>query len=450
LYDGFAGQAECLTIQRSPPSSRIQQFASGYIVHMTELISRLINRIDNAATLPDDPPPIRLRKTLLIFLNAAGILIVPWGAWYLFDKGLQIPATIALGYSFLSVTALAHLLLTKRASIASCLQLVGLLLSPLIIQWTMGGFEASGVVVLWSLLAPLCALVFLGTRMAVWWFGAYALLVLIAAARDITYGATQRQVLLYCENVLLVSSLAFIALRFFVVERDKAQAALEREQERSESLLLNILPSSIAQRLKAGNQTIADGYDEATILFADLVGFTRMSSTVSPKQLIVLLNRLFSRFDELSGSFGVEKIKTIGDAYMACAGVPVARPDHAEAVADMALAMRDAVQEHNREFGSNLQIRIGINTGPVVAGVIGLKKFIYDLWGDTVNLASRMESNGVPNRVQVSAATWERLRDHYDFESRGVLDVKGIGLVEAYLLIGKKLEMTSSSRLSSE
>lgn len=417
---------------------------------MIEIISRLIARIDNAATLPEDIPPIRLQKTLLIFLNAAGILIVPWGAWYLVDKDLQIPAAVAIGYSFLSVVALAHLLLTKRTSIASGLQLVGLLFIPLIIQWTMGGFEASGAIVLWSLLAPLCALVFLGTRIAVWWFGAYALLVFIAAARDIIYGATQQQVLLYCENVLLVSSLAFIALRFFVIERDKAQSALEREQERSESLLLNILPAPIAQRLKAGNQTIADGYAEATILFADLVGFTRMSTTVSPEQLVVLLNRLFSRFDELSDRFGVEKIKTIGDAYMACAGVPVARPDHAEAIADMALAMRDAVQEHNKEFGSNLQIRIGINTGPVVAGVIGLKKFIYDLWGDTVNLASRMESNGVPNRVQVSAATWERLRDHYDFESRGALDVKGIGLVEAYLLIGKKLETTSSIRLSSE
>ncbi|ADE11779.1 adenylate/guanylate cyclase domain-containing protein [Sideroxydans lithotrophicus] len=405
---------------------------------MTELINRLIDRIDNAATLPEDPPPVRLQKTLLIFLNAAGFLLVPWGAWYLFDNGMALPAQVVLGYSVLSAVALAHLLATKRVSIASALQLVGLLLVPVILQWTMGGFVASGAIVLWSLLAPLCALVFLGTRLAVWWFAVFALLVLVAAARDIANGVTQQQVLLYCENVLLVSAIAFISLRFFVVERDKAQAALQREQARSESLLLNILPPPIAERLKAGSQTIADGYAEATILFADLVGFTKMSTTVSPERLVVMLNSLFSRFDELSGRFGVEKIKTIGDAYMACAGVPVARPDHAEAVVDMALAMREALQEHNREFGSNLQIRIGINTGPVVAGVIGLKKFIYDLWGDTVNLASRMESNGVPNRVQVSMATWEKLRDKYDFEPRGVLDVKGIGLVEAYLLIGKK------------
>jgi len=238
--------------------------------------------------------------------------------------------------------------------------------------------------------------------------------------------------------VLLVSSLAFISLRFFVVERDKAQAALEREQARSEALLLNILPAPIAERLKAGDQTIADGYAEATILFADLVGFTRMSTTVSPERLVAILNRLFSRFDELTARFQTEKIKTIGDAYMVCAGVPLARPDHAESIADMALAMREALREHNLEFGSNLQIRIGINTGPVVAGVIGLKKFIYDLWGDTVNLASRMESNGVPGCIQVSASTWERLRDRYDFEARGEIEVKGIGSVRAYLLNGRK------------
>jgi class 3 adenylate cyclase len=405
---------------------------------MAELIKRLIAGIDNAATLPGDAPRVRLQKTLLIFLNAAGFLIVPWGALYLYDAGMAIPAAVALGYSFLSAVALAHLLLSKRPALASTLQLLGLLFTPLLLQWSMGGFTASGAIVLWSLLAPLCALVFLGTRLAVWWFGAFASLVLVAAARDIGAGATLQQVLLYCENVLLVSTLAFISLRFFVVERDKAQAALEREQARSEALLLNILPAPIAERLKAGSQTIADGYAEATILFADLVGFTRMSNSISPEQVVVMLNRLFSRFDELSGRFGIEKIKTIGDAYMACAGVPQERPDHAEAIADMALAMQDAIREHNREFGSNLQIRIGINSGPVVAGVIGLRKFIYDLWGDTVNLASRMESNGVPGRIQVSAATWERLRERYDFEARGDIEVKGIGRVQAYLLNGKK------------
>lgn len=410
---------------------------------MRDFIERLIYRIDNTAADPDDLPATRIRKTLLIFLSAAGVLFVPWGAVFLYGEGLRIPAFVVLCYSGLSVASAVHLLLTRKVAIGSTLQLLGLLFTPFILHWVMGGFMASGAIMLWSLLAPLCALVFHGTRIAVWWFAAYALMVLGAAAQDIFNGVAQQQVQLYSENILLVSSLAFIALRFFVIERDKAQAALEREQARSEALLLNILPSPIAERLKDGQQNIADGYAEVTILFADLVGFTQLSTTLAPKQLVELLNRLFSRFDELSGQHGIEKIKTIGDAYMACAGVPITRLDHAEAIADMALDMRDAVDAHNREFGSKLQIRIGINTGPVVAGVIGLKKFIYDLWGDTVNLASRMESHGIPNCIQVSQATWEHLRGHYDFDARGAIEVKGIGHIEAYLLKGRKSDAQS-------
>jgi guanylate cyclase len=405
---------------------------------MLDLIRTLIDRIDNAAALPGDTPIVRLRKTLLVFLSAMGTLVVPWGAAFFYDAGMPHAAAIVLGYSALSLLSGLHLLMAHSAAVAGPLQLIGLLTGPFLLQWTMGGFTASGAVILWSLLSPLCALVLQGTRNAVGWFAAYALIIFVAAGLDVVQGAPQQQVLLYCENVLLVSSLAFFALRFFVVERDKARAALEREQARSEALLLNILPPPIADRLKAGDQTIADGYAEATILFADLVGFTRLSTTVAPDKLVVMLNQLFSRFDQLSARFGVEKIKTIGDAYMACAGVPVGRRDHAEAIAEMALAMRDAVEAHNRESGSELQIRIGINTGPVVAGVIGLKKFIYDLWGDTVNFASRMESHGIPNGIQVSAATWERLRDRYDFEARGRIEVKGVGQVEAYLLKGRK------------
>lgn len=407
---------------------------------MRERIERLIDRIDNAAACPDDPPATRLQKTLVIFLCAAGILLVPWGVAYLYGEGMRVPAIVALAFACLSAVSLAHLLITRSIAYNASLLLAGLLLTPFLLQWTMGGNAAAGTILLWALLAPLGALVFQGTRVAVAWFAAYSLIVLVSAAQDVASGVTLQQVLLYCENVLLVSSLAFFALRFFVIERDKAQGALEREKARSEALLLNILPAPIAERLKASHQTIADGYAEATILFADLVGFTQLATAATPKQLVEMLNRLFSRFDELSGRYGVEKIKTIGDAYMACAGVPVAREDHAEAVADMALAMHEALEAHNCEFNSALQLRIGINTGPVVAGVIGLKKFIYDLWGDTVNLASRMESHGIPNRIQVSATTWERLRDHYEFEARGTIEVKGIGLINTYFLKGRKAD----------
>ena len=402
------------------------------------VLRRFIDRIDHAATLADDPEPVRLRKTLLIFLSGAGMMVAPWGARHLSSQELPFAANAMLGFALLSLLTLVILLVTKREKAAVWLQLVGLMATPVFIQWEMGGFAASGAVILWSLLAPLCALVFFGPRWAVLWFGGFALLVLVVAARDIAGGADLQTVLLFCENILLVSCVAFIALRFSITERDRAAAALAREQERSERLLLNILPAPIAERLKGEHQTLADGYAEVSVLFADIVGFTKMSATVSPERLVELLNKLFSRFDVLCDRYGVEKIKTIGDAYMVCAGLPVPRPDHAEALADMALGMRVALEEHNREFGSDLKIRIGINTGPVVAGVIGLKKFIYDLWGDTVNLASRMESHGVPDAIQVSAATRAKLLELFELTPRGPIEVKGVGAVDTWLLTGRK------------
>lgn len=401
-------------------------------------INRFIDRVDNAATLSGDSEPLRLRKTLLIFLCAAGIMVAPWAGRHLFLLGLPVAAGAALGFALISLGALIFLVVTKREMVAACFVLFALLAAPFIIQWEMGGFAASGAIILWALLAPLCALVFFGTRWAVLWFGGFALLVLAIAARDIAGGANLQTVLFFCENILIVSCVAFIALRFFIIERDRVAAALSREQERSERLLLNILPAEIAERLKGEHRTMADGYAEVSILFGDIVGFTKMSATISPEQLVELLNKLFSRFDMLCDEYGVEKIKTIGDAYMVCAGLPIPRPDHAEAIADMALGMQVALAEHNREFGSNLKIRIGINTGPVVAGVIGLKKFIYDLWGDTVNLASRMESHGVPDGIQVSAATREKLIEQFEFTSRGLIEIKGMGAIEAWLLVSRK------------
>ncbi|MBV9361599.1 MAG: adenylate/guanylate cyclase domain-containing protein [Betaproteobacteria bacterium] len=398
----------------------------------------LIDRIDNAAAVAGDSAAVRLRKTLLIFLGAAGVLLAPVAGYYLEGSGERSAALVAFVFAGVSAVGLVHMLVTKHEQVFAWLELCALLIAPFALQWFLGGFRPSGGTVLWSLLAPLCALVLVGTRVAVAWFGAFALLVLAAGARDVGTGVDLGTVLRFCENVLLVGVLAFIALRFFIIERERAQAALAREQERSERLLLNILPPPIAERLKEDGRSIADGYAQATILFADMVGFTKMSATVTPTRLVEILNSLFSRFDALCDRFAVEKIKTIGDAYMAVAGVPTRREDHAAAIADMALAMRQALAEHNREFGSALDIRIGINSGPVVAGVIGLKKFIYDLWGDTVNLASRMESHGVPGAIQVSRTTWEQLRDAYEFTPRPGLEVKGVGIVDAFILTGRK------------
>jgi adenylate cyclase len=227
--------------------------------------------------------------------------------------------------------------------------------------------------------------------------------------------------------------------------RDQEQAFFKQiqiEREKSERLLLNVLPKPIADRLKQGHHTIADNFAEVTVLFADIVNFTRLSVNLSPTELVQLLNQIFSAFDRLVEQYNLEKIKTIGDAYMAVGGLPTPRTDHAEAVAEMALDMQQtinqfiipcyALEQHP------LKIRIGINTGPVGAGVVGTTKFAYDLWGDTVNTASRMELHGLPGQIQVTASTYELLKDKYVFQPRGTIEVKGKGEMLTYLLTGRQ------------
>jgi class 3 adenylate cyclase len=212
------------------------------------------------------------------------------------------------------------------------------------------------------------------------------------------------------------------------------QRIIEQKNAENERLLLNILPGMIAERLKKGERSIADGFAEVTVLFADVVGFTALSAQTPAAELVSLLNDLFHRFDAVSERHGVEKIKTIGDCYMAACGLPEPRPDHAMAIAEMALELLSVIEAFNRERMVKFQVRIGLNSGPVVAGVIGSTKFIYDLWGDTVNLASRMESTGLPGAVQVTESVYEQLRDKYDFEERGLIDVKGKGKLRAWIL----------------
>ena len=223
-----------------------------------------------------------------------------------------------------------------------------------------------------------------------------------------------------------------------ISKRKKMEDALKKEQRKTEGLLLNILPGAIVERLKHEPGVIADKFEKATILFADLVNFTQISTTMSATKLVYLLNEIFSTFDELTEKHGLEKIKTIGDAYMVAGGIPIVRPDHAEASAEMALDMLVAIDELNVKLEATFDLRIGINSGPVVAGVIGTKKFIYDLWGNAVNTASRMESHGVPGRIQVSFYTYELLRDKYEFEERGLIDIKGQGEMRTYFLTGPK------------
>jgi class 3 adenylate cyclase len=242
----------------------------------------------------------------------------------------------------------------------------------------------------------------------------------------------------------VVSDLALLTAVLLLGEAVRTRRALDREhrlllteQERSERLLLNVLPGPIADRLKQGEEVIADDFPEVTVLFADLVDFTRRSRETTPERVVQVLDDLFSALDTLAERYQLEKIKTVGDAYMVVGGLPEPRPDHAQAVADMALAVREEVARHLDPAGEPLAVRIGIDTGPVVAGVIGRRKFSYDLWGDTVNTASRMESNGVPGCIQVTERTYRRLRDGFRLERRGPIQVKGKGEMTTWFLVGR-------------
>ncbi|MEY2977925.1 MAG: adenylate/guanylate cyclase domain-containing protein [Prochlorotrichaceae cyanobacterium] len=223
-----------------------------------------------------------------------------------------------------------------------------------------------------------------------------------------------------------------------VQQRQQVESALREEQEKVNKLLLNVLPASIVDRLKEGEESIAEKFNSVTVLFADLVNFTCLSTQISPVELVELLNDVFSRFDELTAALHLEKIKTIGDAYMVVGGIPLVSSNHAQTIAHLALQMQEALAQFNVERQQNFQLRIGINTGPVVAGVIGRRKFAYDLWGDAVNVASRMESHGVPGKIQVTEASYLHLKDHYELEHRGKITVKGKGELDTYFLIGAK------------
>jgi class 3 adenylate cyclase len=302
---------------------------------------------------------------------------------------------------------------------------------PFALQWSLGGFVAASAVGLWALISPLGAMMF-GAR-ALPWFGGFLALLGISALLEV--GLTPAQVpapvrlAFFVLNLGAPSLTVFVLLRYFLRK-------LQVERARSESLLLNVLPTPIAERLKDGEHKIAD-IGEATVLFADIVGFTTLAGERAPQQVVDLLNDVFTWLDTVADRFKVEKIKTIGDAYMAVAGLPTPRADHATAIAEMALVLVRTMPQFSHGDGETLQMRAGIDTGPVVAGVIGRRKFSYDLWGDTVNTASRMESTGVPGRIQVTERVVEALGDRYVFEPRGETEVKGKGLMRTWFLVGQ-------------
>ena len=424
-----------MTEENTAPSGSRARPRVGWIANRAALLARI-------GADPEDDQELRQKKTLLVLL---AVLILPvsavWGTLYLaFGSPVGI---VPFVYFAVSVGSLVVFARTRSFRLLLVAQLLDILLTTTAGQMLVGGFLPSGGVGLWGILAPLGALVFLEVRQAIRWFGAFLLVFLLTGIlgevlfpnADLPAWFTTTMLAL---NVIGAGSVAFTLLASFANQRNVALRALRAEQEKSEALLMNILPSSIAERLKAASQTIADHFESASVLFADVVDFTPLAQRLPPAETVGMLDQLFSRFDALVERHGLEKIKTIGDCYMAAAGVPNPSPDHARRAALLALDMRDAVATSAIAGQPLCELRIGINSGPVVAGVIGTKRFLYDLWGDAVNTASRMESHSTPGEIQITRTTYELLKDEFACRRRGTILVKGKGRMETWYLVGSR------------
>lgn len=383
------------------------------------------------------------RATLVVASTSIATLSILWVATYL---ALGQPKAAAVPFTYQVATAVGLAAVARGASFRAfrTSQIGMMTVLPFVLQWTIGGYTASSAVSLWALVAALGAVFFLGAPGAVKWFIAFCALTVVSAIIDpavsaaVTPPSSSIRTAFFGLNVLGVALTAYLVVQYFVRQREAALVALDAEHVRSEELLHNILPRSIADRLKAGATVLADAHPAVTVLFADVVDFTPYAERTAPAEVVRILDRIFSAFDEIADRHGLEKIKTIGDAYLLVGGLPDARPDHVEAVARASLDLVRVSDSLATETGISLRIRVGIDTGPVVAGVIGRRKFSYDLWGDTVNTAARMESNGAPGRVNVTGRVEAALRDSFAFEPRGQIRVKGKGAVEAFFLLGPR------------
>jgi adenylate cyclase len=422
----------------------------GLMDRIRALAERAAGRLALVGADPRDDEDLRARKALLVLIS---VLILPvaalWGTLYLaFGSPVGVVPLVYFAVLLGSISVFSR---TRDFPWLLRVGQVDILLAPTLSMIPLGGFLAAGGVGLWGILAPLAALVFNDVRSAVRWYLAWVVVFLGSGIAGEIIGPVWEPVprwfttTMLALNIVVGGALVFTLLAVFASQRSAALAALRVEQAKAENLLLNILPSSIADKLKAQTQPIADQFVSASILFADVVDFTPWSEQLEPADVVGYLDHLFSHFDELAERYGLEKIKTIGDCYMVAAGVPTPRPDHAPALALMALDMLEAMRSNDEVGHLGLELRVGINSGPVVAGVIGRKRFLYDLWGDAVNTASRMESHGTPGRIQITRATYELLADEFECEPRGPVAVKGKGEIEAWYLVRRRADRPSAA-----
>jgi guanylate cyclase len=392
----------------------------------------LVHRLISFADEPTDDDDLRLRKRVGVvagYINVVGPLQLP-----VLAQGLALSWVVAASMPLVSAINLIVLARTRRFDRYVGVLILVVILFPACIEVALGGLAGSSAAILFGFLGPVYAILALGPRRAAAWFAFFVVVLVGVILIDPIFSSTiepqpyPTRLIFYAANLGVPLGITFLMLRHTDIRRREAQAL-------ADDLLTNAIPISIAARLKHGERRIAEVYPETTVLFTDLSGFTAWTRQADPGRVVGFLDELFTRFDELAAAAGVEKIKTIGDSYMAVAGAPEPRSDHARAAVALARGMLTAVAEARDRLGLSMELRIGLASGSVVGGVIGQKRLLFDLWGETVNLASRMESSGVPGRIQVAASTRALLRDEFSFEEREAVDLKGFGPMNTYLLV---------------
>jgi len=420
----------------------------GYTRCVNTSLSGPLLAVPDAVRVSERAEREQLYQDLLITSSTImALLSLLWGLVYLYT-GAVVAGAIPILYAALSFISIGYYALTGRYHLFRFTQLLVTLLFPVALMLVLGGFINSSGVILWSLTSPVGAMLFAGRRQASGWFLAFIVLVIVAGLADagllplgvapVSLPSIDLTTTFFIMNVIGPSVVVFLLLAYSTRQRERSRELLLLEQAKSEQLLLNVLPQTIAARLKAGEGTIAECYDEASILFADIAGFTPLSAELGVEHVVELLNDIHSAFDAIVKRYGLEKIRTIGDGYMVVSGVPSPRPDHAHALIDAALEMLAFVRGWSSPHAGRIRHRIGINSGAIMAGVIGRAKFSYDVWGDPVNVASRMESAGLPDCIQISERTYELVKDAFICRPRGAIAIKGKGEMRTWLVEGRR------------
>jgi len=385
---------------------------------------------------PGDTEEVRSTKVAVFLVSMSCSLAgLVWGTVYVVILGWGFTAALPFAYSVIVGTAIvvSHIASDHRPALYA--QIVCIIGITTLIQLSMGGVFASGFVFVWAFIGPLTALMFTSRRESMVWFAIYLATLLVTISLDDAFldraveVSRSTSIVFFAMNLGVMSAVVFLFSRFFV------SAALT-ERERANRLLLNVLPAGIAERLKHSDETIASHAPAMSVMFADIVGSTPLFEDLEPAEVVAWLNEVYSALDEVVDRHGLEKIRTIGDNYMVAAGIPDPRADHAVALVQCAIDMRDAIEALPGRHGRRIRLRFGINSGAAVAGVIGRSKFHYDVWGDTVNIASRMESHGEADRIHVTDTTRALLGDRFKCVSRGLIDVKGKGEMTTWWVDG--------------